>query len=369
MRILKYIFLLILLFSIAVAVFVATQKGDFEVTQIRLINTPRNIVFNFVNDYRNWPSWASFDAEMKPEFPAFTSGKGGSFSWEGSENDGDVKTISVKENDSIVQQMNWNGLPANMYWTFKDSAGKTKVTLKVKGKIGFMPKIYAAMKGGANRIMEGIFEKSLVTLDKTLDREINTYNIKVDGIAEKTANYYLKQTITSTIDNMPRNMRIMQSKLMHFFTKNNIPTAGKPFVLYDYYDKSKNLTKFSVCVPIRDEIYTAPESDVTFGKFETFHAVKTTLTGDYSHLREAWDKTRAYIEANHLTKTDGNSLEWYKVGKEDGKGPSKWVTEIYIPIKDAAVAPAPPAAATVTAPTPAAPKPETPKTEEEISIP
>ena len=354
MKILKYIFLLIVLFAVAVAVFVATQKGDFEVTKSRLINTPRNIVFNYVNDFRNWPGWISFDSGMEPEFATITAGKGGSFSWEGNENDGSVKTVSVKENDSIVQEMDWNGLPANMYWTFKDSAGKTKVTLKVKGKIGFMPKIYAALEGGANRIMDAIFDKSLVALDKTLDKEINTYNVKVEGIAGKAGNYYLKQSIVSTIENMPRNQRIMMSKLMHFFKKNNIPMAGKPFVLYDYYDTSKGLTKFSVCVPIREEIHTSPESDVSFGQFSGFRAVKTTLTGDYSHLKEAWDKTFAYIDANKITEADAAYLEWYKVGKEDGKGPSKWVTEIYVPIKEASVVATPAAAST----TETAPKPD-----------
>lgn len=377
MRILKYIFLLIVLFSIAFAVFVATQKGDFEIKQTRLIDTPRNIVFNYVNDFRNWPGWITFDRDMQPEFPTLTAGNAASFSWEGNENDGSVKTVSVQENSAIAQKMDWNGLPAEMYWRFSDSAGKTKVTVSVKGKIGFMPKIYAAMEGGANRIMDGIFERSLVSLDKTLQNEINTYTVKVDGIAEKPGNYYLKQSITSTIENMPRNMRIMQSNLMHFFKKNSIPTAGKPFVLYNYYDQAKNLVKFSVCVPIREEIFTTPGSDVAFGKFAAFRAVKTTLKGDHSHLREAWKKANEYIESNHLAKAGADILELYKIGKEDGQKPSHWITEIYIPIKEAPVeAPtqvtpnsATPGAPTRAEVTPAVEKPGKPKPEEDISIP
>lgn len=354
MRILKYIFLLIVLFAVAVSVFVATQKGDYEVTQTKLVNTPRDIVFNYVNDYRNWPQWAAFDDEMQAEFPAITAGKGASFSWEGSENDGSVTTISAKENDSIVQHMDWNGLPAELYWTFKDSAGKTKVTLKVKGKIGFMPKIHAALKGGANRIMETIYDKSLAALDKTLDKEINTYKIKVDGIVGKAGTFYIYQSITSTIDNMPRNQRIMFGKLMHFFKKNKIAMNGKPFVLYKYFDESKNLTKFSVCIPVKEEMFTSPGSDVMGGELAPFRALKTTLTGDYSHLKAAWNKTFEYIDANKIEEANADYLELYSVGKEDGKGPSEWVTEIYIPIKEAPAAPVEAAPA----PKPAAPQPE-----------
>ena len=325
--------MLVLIF-IAVSVFVATQKGEFDITRTKIIKSPRNVVFNYVNDYRNWEDWASWsDSGTEYNYPAFTSGMGGSYSWDGSETDGEARTVFVKENDSILQKMEWNGLPADSYWTFKDTTGGTKVTWRVKGKMGFMPKIYAALKGGPEHVMGTIYENSLAALDKTLDYEINTYTIKVDGIVNKPGSRYLYQSITSTIDNMPKNMRIMMSKVIYFFKKNKIPMNGKPFVMFDTYDKTRGITKFSVCVPIRDEIFTSAGSDISFGKFDTFRAVKTTLNGDYSHLREAWDKTFAYIEKNKLKESDGGAyLESYKTGRDDVKGPSKFVTEIFVPV-------------------------------------
>ena len=355
MRILKYIFLLIVLLAVGVSVFIATQKGDYDVTVTRLVNTPRPVTFSYVNDLKNWTQWAAFDDEMEAEYSVNTVGKGASFSWEGNDNDGGVKTLSTKENDSIKQQLDWNGLPADMYWTFKDSAGKTKVTLRVKGQLGFMPKVKATLRGGANRIMSALYENSIARLDKTLEREINTFTVKVDGIVEKPGHFYLGQTIISTIDNLPKNIKIMMGNMQRFFKKNNIPMAGKPFVRYEYYDTSKGLTKFSVCIPVREEAFTSPGSDVVAGKFTAFRAVKTTLTGDYSHLKAAWDKTFAYIGANNLTEADADYLEVYRTGKDDVKGPSKYVTEIYVPIgaAPAPVAQKPAAAGPVPAPVPA----------------
>lgn len=372
MRILKYIFLLVVLLAVGVSVFIATQKGDYEVTVTKLINTPRAITYTYVNDFRNWPQWATFDDNMQPEYGAATAGKGGSFQWEGDDNDGSVKTIRTRENDSIVQRMDWNGLPADLIWHFEESGGKTKVTLKVKGKMGFMPKVRATLKGGANRIMEAMYENSLAKLDKTLDHEINTYKINVEGVTEKTGHFYLYQGITSEIKNLPMNITIMMGKMQRFFKKNNIPVAGKPFVLYDYYDTDKGLTKFRVCIPVRDEVFVSPGSDISAGKFASFRAVKATLTGDYSHLKEAWDKTFAYIEANKITEADADFMELYNVGKDSGKGPSKWVTEIYIPV-GAVPAPAVAKPAAAIAPATPAPKPAEPATEtqapEDLSIP
>jgi len=357
------------LLAVGVSVYVATQKGDYDVTVTRLINTPRNIAYNYVNDFRNWPQWTAFDADMQPEFKSVTAGKGGAFSWEGDENDGAVKTIRTAENDSIIQQMDWNGMPAELRWRFEPSGKKTKVTLHVKGKMGFMPKVRATLKGGPNRIMETMYEQSLAKLDKTLDFEINTYKITIDGLVDKPGQPYLYQSITSTIGNLQMNIAIMMDKMKRFFSKNDITPAGKPFVLYDYYDDKKGLTKFAVCIPVREEVFTMPGSDISSGKFASYQAVKTTLHGDYSHLREAWDKTFAYIDTNKLTAAEASYIELYSVGKSSGKGPSKWVTEIYIPVLAAPVVPVAPVAARPSAP---ASKPDPVPTEpstEELSIP
>ena len=48
---------------------------------------------------------------------------------------------------------------------------------------------------------------------------------------------YLKQTITTTIANVPRNLRVLIPRMVNFFKKNNLKMYGKPFVIYHNYDK------------------------------------------------------------------------------------------------------------------------------------
>ena len=108
---------------------------------------------------------------------------------------------------------------------------------------------------------------------------------------------------------------------------------GKPFVIYHTYDVANGITNFSVCVPVKEEIFTSPGSDITGGKLESFQAVKTTLTGDYSHSKEAWDKAMEYFTKNNLIKNPLiPSMEIYTKGIEQEKSPSKWVTTIYIAV-------------------------------------
>ncbi|MEL1242269.1 SRPBCC family protein [Flavobacterium flavipallidum] len=336
MRIIKYIFLLLLLSLVASSIFIATQKGNFSVERSKIINSPKSSVYNYVNDYRNWSdfsSWITEDSEIKLNYAQNTIGKGASFSWEGKDGNGETHTIAVKENDSISQTMDFEGTSSKITWHFKDTIGGTKVTWITKGKMSFFFKIYTALNGGVDKVIGTIYEKSLVNLDKALDYEINTFSTKENGIVQKPLINYIGQTFTSEIAKVNKNFKIVIPKLNTFCKKNNITINGKPFIIYHTYDTPKGLTKITIGVEIRDAIFLSSGSDMVAGKLDAFESAKTTLTGDYSHLKTAYNKTVNYLNQNKITPNPIFSfLEIYTTGKTDVKNPSKWTTEVYIPI-------------------------------------
>ena len=336
MRILKYLFLLLFLFLIGLSVFVSTQKGDFDVTRSKVIKNPRSTVFNYINDYRNWEtfcSWIKNDTSYNFTYPELTMGKGASCSWISSGSDGNLKTISVKENESISQKMLNNSETSEIYWKFKDTIGGTKVTWRSKGKLDFQSKVSAFFHGGINNVVGDIFEKSLENLNKTLDLEINTYKVKVNGVVNLPGGFYLKQFLHCKQKDVDRNIKILVSRMEHFFDKNKLSRNGKPFIIYHKYDRTNDDIGFSVCMPVRDSIHIMPGSDVESGRLSSYTNLKTTLLGDYSHTQTAWKKALAYISKNHFERNkSGQIIEIYAVGRNDVKNPSKWITEIYIPV-------------------------------------
>lgn len=344
MRIIKYIFLLLLLSLVALSIFIATQKGDFLVERSKIINSPVTSVYNYVNDYRNWNdfgSWTAEDPEIKINYASNTIGKGASYSWEGKDGQGQIRTIAVKENDSIAQALNFEGTTSTISWHFKDTIGGTKVTWRSKGKMSFFFKIYAALNGGTNRVIGTIYEKSLANLDKALDYEINTFSTIENGLVQKPAMNYIGQTFTSELTKVTKNFKIVIPKLKTFCEKNNITINGKPFILYHTYDTEKGLARITIGVGIQNAIFLSSGSDISSGKIEAFEGAKTTLTGDYSHLKAAYNKTVNFLNQNKLSPNPVFSfLEIYSTGKNEVKNPSKWITEIYIPIVPK-VAPAP----------------------------
>ncbi len=367
MRILKYIFLLLLLAAFAAAIFLATQKGEYDITTRMFIKTPKNVVFQYIDDYRNWQGW--FHRQYDPEFtfPAYTGGQGGSFSYSSDLGSGTYATITSVGTDSILQATTIDGNQGRVWWRLKDSAAGTQVTLRRTGKMDFADKVRATLEGGPEYVMHKRQREMLTELGHAMNREINRYKIRIDGISIRPTTHYIGYEITSTLDNAPKNIRLLMAKLTQFFGRNKIPMAGKPFVLYEYWNTKTGTAKFRVCGPLTQEVHIAPESDMVSGKFESFRAFKTTMTGDHSHLRRAWDATFQKMARENINPVLGLPyLEIYHTGKLQTKSPAGWVTEIYVPIGQPAVpkpAVTPPVARK---PKPAA-QPETPA--EELSIP
>ena len=336
MRILKYILLLVLLALVGTTVFVATQKADFEVSKSSIVKTQRSTVFDYINDYKNWEtfgSWMQEDSDIKFNYVGKTIGVGAECSFENGSDDGDIKTVFVKENDSLSQKANFNGTTATISWKFKDTIGGTKVTVYSKGKMNIMTKIKVFFNGGITSVLGDVYEKSLRNLDKTLNYEMKTYSIKVNGIVQRPSGYCLKQTVSCHIKSVGKNTKILMAQMILFFTKNKIPMAGKPFVNYDKYDVANDFATISVCIPVRQQISISEGSDLVSGEIIAFTCLKTTLIGDYSHTKEAWSKAKKYITDNGLKENfAGSYTEVYVKTIDNIKQPSKWITEIYIPV-------------------------------------
>ena len=113
MRILKYIFLLLLLSLVALTIFIATQKGDFTVERSHIIKAPKNTVYQFVNDLRNWEdfaTWISKDAASNLAFSEKSIGNGATMNWDNQTSSGSIATLSTQENDSISQKMDFDAI-------------------------------------------------------------------------------------------------------------------------------------------------------------------------------------------------------------------------------------------------------------------
>ena len=336
MKILKYVFLLLILATVAVVVFIATQEGKYDIKRERIISVPRSTLYNYINDLRNWENVALLtpaDSSAVFTYSDSTSGPKAFISWKHDGAESKVETVKNTANDSIIQTGDFNGEDNRIAWGFSEAGKGTKVAVRIKGELTFAEKAAAVFNGNPGTALEEKLEAGLENLNRFLVTEIAKYDVKVQGLVTKTAAYYIGFPVTGKIEDIGRQSSGYYPKLHAFIKENKIVQAGAPFLLYKTFSEAQGTASYVVCMPVKEEIYTMQGSEIIGGRIEGFTALKTTLKGDYSHLKKAWDTARREVTAkSYPENTGGLYLEVYTKGLPSVKRPSQWVTDIYIPI-------------------------------------
>ncbi|WP_250432833.1 SRPBCC family protein [Hanstruepera flava] len=340
MKALKYILFIVLILVIGISIYIAVQPNSFEVKRSRTINAPAAVIYNNVIDFKNWETWSSWvenDPETVITLSDKTDGVGGAFSWIDSHGEGRMKTLETNAPHTITQELQFGDFePSQVTWNLEPTEdGKTNVTWKMNSNnVPFVFKASALLNGGFDNMIGPDYERGLEKLDSIVMASMSVYNINVQGVTNHSGGYYIYNTTSSKMSDFKTQMQQMMPKIGNYAMKNKIPMAGAPFVLYHKWDEANNAVMFSCCIPTTAQVITT-ESDILTGQLEPFKAVRTTLTGDYENLKEAWDKTFEYIENYQLTIAEsGPMLEVYLTDPGSTPNPADWVTEIYIALAE-----------------------------------
>lgn len=340
MKAFKYILFLILIAIIGLCIYVAVQPNEFDFSRSKVIKAPTSLVFNKVNDFKHWPSfspWIEQEPEAALTYGEKTSGVDGSYAWNGEIlGEGHMKTKAIEKNKSIAQHITFIKpfeSESDINWDFENTEEGTKVTWNMKGKQDFISKMVTTFTGSIEDMTAPSFERGLFKLDSVVHADMKKYSIKVNGISQHSGGYYLYNTASCKIDELASKMKDMLPKVGNYVKKNNITMAGVPYVNYHKWDMENNAVMFSCCIPTTEKI-NSNESDILTGQMLPFKAVKTTLNGDYSNLKEAWETAIKHIADNGLEQIEtGPALETYLTDPRSTPNPADLITEIYIAVK------------------------------------
>ncbi len=339
MKAFKYLLLLILIGIIGFSIYIAVQPNSFSVTRTKVINAPQSVIYNNVIDFKNWEAWSSWveeNPETKITLPEKTKGIGGSYSWEDNDGIGSMTTIATTPKKTILQEMQFNAFPkSEVSWQFKSlDNSSTEVTWTISGKnLPFDFKLVSTIMGGMETQIGPHFKRGLVKLDSVLQEEMKVYSVNINGVTAHSGGYYLFNSASCKLSEFEKTMKEMLPKVGTYALTHNITMAGPPFVLYHKWDEENDAVIFSCGVPTNSKISTE-DPEILTGQLNSFKCIKTTLTGDYKNLKEAWKKSMAYAEANNLLLLEGGPmLETYVTDPMLEPNPAHWITEIYIAIK------------------------------------
>lgn len=344
MKILKYLFFLLLIIVIGSAIYFGTKDGTYNIQDSAVIEAPAEVVFNKVNDYKNWEEWGPWkkeDPSITFTYAEKTSGEGASYSWEG-EMGGAMKTTKVIPNKEIEQDLTLY-TPAGernpkVYWKFEEVPNGTKVTWGMMGEHPLVDKIYYSLSGfDFEEAMHKMNKTGLDGIATAVAEDMKQYSINVDGITQYGGGYYMYTTSVAKQSEINEKMAPMMTEVESFINTNNLNTAGNPFTLFNEIDSQNKTVIFSTAVPVREKVITPEGSPVVCGYMEPVTAVKITLKGNYDYLSEAYLKGRKFIEENkHTIDSNKKMFEVYITNPEETPNPADWITEIYIPVLEPA---------------------------------
>ncbi|MFK7001923.1 GyrI-like domain-containing protein [Flavobacterium oreochromis] len=317
MKVAKYLFLLALLLTGTIAVFVATKDGKYTIQHEKLIDVSKEIAFKYMSDRANWDS-------INP--------------WK----DEKYQIIQTKKipNESITQEIILNGVKNELVLNFQDTLkNKTKTIWSTKGELTFKDKFLSIIGKGVKNDFEDRFESALNFVNTTLTREINSFNIKLDGFVKRDTLYYIQRPVISKKEQIPLMIKHFVPKLQKILTSTNTTTNGDPFIVYHAKDSLQNKFKYSIAIPVKKKIYTSSDSDILSGQINPSSTVKATVKGNYIHLVKALPKIYAFMKKNKLEQSDKyREIEILTKNITTASSTSSWITEIYIPVRPIKIA-------------------------------
>lgn len=339
MKAIKYIIFLLLIFFIGFAIYVAVQPNDYAFNRSRTIKAPTSVVYDLVNDYKEWPRfspWIEQDTNAILSYEDKTSGIDAGYAWEGEIlGEGRMQTLKTVSNKAIEQQIDFLKpfeSTSKIHWTFEPTQDGTKVTWAMAGEQDFMTKLYVAFSGSIETNTGPDFERGLYKLDSIVQADMKKFSINVEGITQHSGGFYLYNTASSKMSDFKQKMQEMMPIIGGYALTNNITMAGKPFVIYHKWDEENDAVIFSCCIPTTSKM-TSSEANILTGQLEPFKAVKTKLRGDYENLKESWDQTMKYIAQNNLELIEsGPMIEVYLTDPMSTPNPANWITEIYLAV-------------------------------------
>lgn len=318
MKIAKYLVLLLLLLAGTISVFVATKDGKYSVKRSKLIDLPKETVYKYVSDRKNWDS-------INP--------------WK----DENLKLIDFQNTDqqTISQKILLGEVESNLTLRIKDTLSKkTLLEWSTEGSMSFRDKFLNIIGKGSKNNFDNKFDEGLNTVNTILNREIKSFNVKLEGFVRLDTIFYIQRPVACKTEDLAKQIKNQLPKLKQLLANANVTAKGSPFIIYHKKDTINDVITFSVALPTEKKVYTTSESDIFNGQTNPFGAVKATLTGNYVNKKEALAKINEFVKKNKLEQSPTYKvIELIPKNIITEKSASTWVTEIYIPVRPIKVIP------------------------------
>ena len=310
----------------------ALLPNKVKVERSMVMDASASSVFNNINNLKKWSAWspwAKLDSSINEsgfEGPEF--GVGSKHCWDSEHKDVGRGCQTITEsvpNEKLLTEMDFyeQGTGHGFFYLKETDAG-TEVTWGFESKIPFTMRIMGLMM---NEIMGPVFEQGLTDLEAVSQTKMSglgtSYNIE-------TIDVEAMGFLTVSGSHHPDGIGEFLGKSYGIIgaAMGNTVLVGSPSALYHSY--TDTMVHLDAALAVEEELDGF--LGVDYKSFEAHKALKIDFYGWYGDVGPAHMAIDDYMETNGLEMA-GPVREVYITDPSSEADTSKWLTEIYYPIR------------------------------------
>jgi effector-binding domain-containing protein len=326
-----------ILLSLLVVIVVFAAIGFFlprevSVTRTAVVHAPAAYVFDEFNDLTRWGGWNYWnhlDTAMAITYGEKTQGVGAHYAWDGPINEtGTITIMESKPAEKVRLEINFGGNPAIGTYTTEALGDSTEVTMNLTADMGLNP-IGRWIGLFMQKEIDKAFAYSLNKLEE-INQSKPRFTIPI-AIEETPGFSYVG--LMHTMD--PRDADAVAAQTSRMFgellgdlQRANVPLTGAPLCLYPRYTLES--MDFVCAVPVTNN--TKVPAKYKIAQVPPGLAAKAVHRGSYETLQTTHDQLVKFIPFSGYEEA-GGPWEVYLTDPEIETDTTKWVTEVYYPVK------------------------------------
>jgi effector-binding domain-containing protein len=299
------------------------------------IKAPVSVVFSQVNNLKSWDGWSPWqkmDPNMVNTYEGPASGVGAKHIWSSDNHNVGKGSMAITESipDSFIKiHMSFNGRgEPDASFHFNKTTDATKVTWTMEMNNGW--NIAGRYFGLAMDKMIGPdFEAGLKSLKEISENMAATPQIKVEETMSKDMHAVAMNAHCTTAE-MGKKYGETRQLLSGYMSKNGLVQAGPDFAIYNNF--STENVDFDLGIPVNKPAKDAAAYHIKALELKAVPVLKVTYTGKYSGLSQVHTAIMDYAKAKNKQFV-GAPWEVYLTSPMSEKDSSKYITEVYYPIK------------------------------------
>jgi len=331
MKALKILSIILIVLIAIVIVPTFFMSSDMLVEQTREMKAAPQVIWDQFNCLENWENWDEWhqDTNLVGTYSGPACGVGATNTWTYKNNmDGGSQTIIESTPHSYIKTKLDFG---------KMGVAESEIFLEAKGE-GTLVK-WNLKTSGAGIILKWMnvlmikpsvrdsYSKGLENLDKYTEdmkphADYSTGEIEIVEVKSTPALAFRSRAIPAQI---AQSMGMAFGQIMEYVgdTKHGTPMSI-------WYDWQSDTLEFDNVIPLDEPMEGKGniKSIVTYAG----RAIKAVHTGDYESTQHSWKLMGDYIHENKL-ELNGDPYEVYITDPGMEPDPSKWITELYWPVK------------------------------------